>query len=82
MGRTILDLMNDRKKLSAFTFNWQSLRKHESDFRDPVIDTNNILFPSESRSNEEENGDIPHLNGLDNLSVTILDQRDYLSDIE
>ncbi|GFS28504.1 ATP-dependent DNA helicase [Trichonephila inaurata madagascariensis] len=44
------------------TFNCQSLRKHASDLSDPVIDSSNILFPSETWSNDDENVDIPNFN--------------------
>ncbi|KAL4092454.1 hypothetical protein QTP88_026955 [Uroleucon formosanum] len=60
IGRTILDFMNDRKKLSMVTFNCQSLRKHVSDLSDPAIDSSNILFLSETWSNDDENIDIPN----------------------
>ncbi|GFQ71012.1 ATP-dependent DNA helicase [Trichonephila clavata] len=36
IGRTILDFINDRKKLSMVTFNCQSFRKHVSDLSDPM----------------------------------------------
>ena len=52
--------MNDRKTLSMVTFNCQSLRKHVSDVSDLVIDSNNILFLSETWSNDDENVDIPN----------------------
>ena len=52
--------MNDRKKLSIVTFNCQSLRKHVSGVSDPVIDSSNILFLSETWSNDDENVDIPN----------------------
>ncbi|GFW04546.1 ATP-dependent DNA helicase [Trichonephila clavipes] len=48
IGRTILDFMNGRKKLSMVTFNCQSLRKHMSDLSDPVRDSSNILPLSET----------------------------------
>ncbi|XP_039961403.1 ATP-dependent DNA helicase pif1-like [Bactrocera tryoni] len=60
IGRTILDFMNDRKKLSIVTFNCQSLRKHVSDLSDPAIDSSNILFLSETWSNDDENNEIPN----------------------
>ncbi|XP_049305794.1 uncharacterized protein LOC105227464 isoform X10 [Bactrocera dorsalis] len=60
IGRTILDFMNDRKKLSMVTFNCQSLRKHVSDLSDPAIDSSNILFLSETWLNDDENIDIPN----------------------
>ncbi|GFR27718.1 ATP-dependent DNA helicase [Trichonephila clavata] len=44
------------------TFNCQSLRKHVSDLSDPVIDSSNVLFLSETRSNDGENVDIPNFN--------------------
>ncbi|GFQ81687.1 ATP-dependent DNA helicase [Trichonephila clavata] len=58
----ILDFMNDRNKLSMVTFNCQSLKKHVSDLSDPVIDSRNILFLSETWSNDDENVDIPNFN--------------------
>ncbi|GFS97309.1 ATP-dependent DNA helicase [Trichonephila clavipes] len=44
------------------TFNCQSLRKHASDLSDPVINSNSILFQSETWSNDDENVDIPNFN--------------------
>ncbi|KAL4122001.1 hypothetical protein QTP88_014415 [Uroleucon formosanum] len=38
----------------------QSLRKHVSDLSDPAIDSSNILFLSETWSNDDENIDIPN----------------------
>ncbi|GFQ99340.1 ATP-dependent DNA helicase [Trichonephila clavata] len=43
-------------------FHCQSLRKHVSDLSDPVIDSSNVLFLSETRSNDGENVDIPNFN--------------------
>ncbi|GFY58186.1 ATP-dependent DNA helicase [Trichonephila inaurata madagascariensis] len=59
IGRTILD---DRKKLSMVTFNCQSLRKQVSVLSNPVTDSSNILFLSETWSNDDENVDIPNFN--------------------
>ncbi|GFQ98435.1 ATP-dependent DNA helicase [Trichonephila clavata] len=44
------------------TFNCQNLRKHVSDLSDPVIDSSNILFLSETWSNDDENINIPNFN--------------------
>lgn len=62
IDRNLVDFLKERKGLSLFTFNCQSLRAHSVDLTDIVIQNSNVIILSETWLHNNENVDIDNFN--------------------
>lgn len=62
VDKKLIQLIHERKGLSIFTLNCQSLRAHSEDLADPVIQKSNVLLLIETWLKNEENVNIPNFN--------------------
>ncbi|GFW15573.1 uncharacterized protein TNCV_4657131 [Trichonephila clavipes] len=61
--KTFLELISNKKGLSIFSFNCQSLHAHAADLKnDAIVKKSNVLLLSEIRMKNEESLDIPNFN--------------------
>ncbi|XP_053596141.1 uncharacterized protein LOC103578666 [Microplitis demolitor] len=62
INNDILNLISQRKGLTVYTFNCQSLRAHFIDLNDSVIQKSQILMLNETWLDDNESVSIPHFN--------------------
>ncbi|XP_037958820.1 uncharacterized protein LOC119688206 [Teleopsis dalmanni] len=61
--KTFIDFISTKKRLSIFSFNCQSLRRHVHDLSvDALVEKMSVLILSETHVSNEETIDIPNLN--------------------
>ena len=60
--KTFLEFISNKKGLSKFSFNCQSLHAHAADLKNVIIKKSNFLFLSETCMKNEEQFNIPNFN--------------------